>query len=122
MPPKNQSQRIDAVLAGVTADLLQDDPQSLLDNGIRVERILLEMVRPDPVQPRRVLPEVIHTAFHQNRLSPAQALRELVQLVQVAARQRGRPFNHVLELLANTDDDREDDAEPKLSPEEKLLG
>ena len=54
------------------------------------------MVRPDPVQPRRVLPEAIHFAFHSNRLTPTQALRELVQLVQIAARQRGRPFNSVL--------------------------
>ena len=62
---------------------------SFQDNSIRVERILLEMVRPDPVQPRRVLPEQLHLAFHDNRLTPTQALRELVQLVQVAARQRG---------------------------------
>jgi uncharacterized protein YukE len=100
---------------------LGDLPQTFSDNAIRVERILLEMVRPDPVQPRRVLPEHIHTAFHNNRATPTQALRELVQTVQIAARQRGRPFNSVLELLPNGDDEREDEAEVKLSPEEILL-
>ena len=79
------------------------------------------MVRPDPVQPRRVLPEAIHFAFHNNRLTPTQALRELVQLVQVAARQRGRPFNSVLELLPRADDERDEEAPPAFSPEEQLL-
>jgi hypothetical protein len=116
----NTSQ-IDDLLASVTGDLLGDMPQAFTDNSIRVERILLEMVRPDPVQPRRVLPESIHLNFHNNRVTPTQALRELVQIVQIAARQRGRPFNSVVELLPNGDDEREDDAEVKLSPEETLL-
>jgi hypothetical protein len=55
-----QSSRIDDLLASVTADLLDGDPQRFQDESIRVERILLEMVRPDPIQPRRVLPERIH--------------------------------------------------------------
>jgi hypothetical protein len=79
------------------------------------------MVRPDPVQPRRVLPEHIHVAFHNNRATPTQALRELVQTVQIAARQRGRPFNNVLELLPNADDEREEETTTALSPEETLL-
>ncbi|MBI5961801.1 MAG: hypothetical protein HY866_23895 [Chloroflexi bacterium] len=116
-----QSTRIDDLLASVTADLLDGDPQRFQDNSIRVERILLELVRPDPVQPRRVLPERIHFAFHQNRLTPTQALRELVQIVQVAARQRGRPFSSVLELLPRSDDDSEETPDVQLSPEEQLL-
>jgi hypothetical protein len=84
-----------------------------------VERILLDMVRPDPIQPRRVLPEKIHLAFHENRLTPSQALREMVQVAQVAARQRGRPFSNLLELLP--DAEREDEADVKLTPEEELL-
>jgi len=116
-----QSTRIDDLLASVTADLLAGDPQRFQDNSIRVERILLELVRPDPVQPRRVLPERIHLAFHQNRLTPTQALRELMQIVQVAARQRGRPFSNVLELLPRSDDDSEETSDVQLSPEEQLL-
>ncbi|MCK6580951.1 MAG: hypothetical protein L6Q98_22900 [Anaerolineae bacterium] len=113
--------RMDDLLASVTGDILGDLPQAFTDNSIRVERILLEMVRPDPVQPRRVLPESIHLNFHNNRVTPTQALRELVQLVQIAARQRGRPFNNVLELLPNGDDEREDEPVVNLSPEETLL-
>jgi len=121
MPPKNQTQRIDELLGGVTEELLLGNPQQFEDNSIRVERLLLEMVRPDPVQPRRVLPEQLHFAFHNNRLTPTQALKELVQLVQVAARQRGRPFNNVLELLPNPDDEGDEDQSVHLSPEEQLL-
>jgi hypothetical protein len=121
MPPKNNTHRMDDLLAGVTADLLEGNPQQFLDTSLRVERILLEMVRPDPVQPRRVLPEALHVGFHSNRLTPTQALRELVQQVQVAARQRGRPFNSVLELLPDVEGEQEDDEPTKLSPEEQLL-
>ncbi len=121
MPAKNQTQRIDELLGGVTEELLLGNPQQFEDNSIRVERLLLEMVRPDPVQPRRVLPEQLHFAFHSNRLTPTQALKELVQLVQVAARQRGRPFNNVLELLPNADDESDEDQSVHLSPEEQLL-
>jgi hypothetical protein len=73
MPPKkNDTDKLDALLASVTEDMLGDDlPQHFADNGIRVERILLEMVRPDPVQPRRVLPEQLHQKFHDNRLTPS---------------------------------------------------
>lgn len=121
MPPKNNSRRMDDLLASVTEDLLEGDPQHFHDNSIRVERILLEMVRPDPIQPRRVLPDQLHIAFHTDRLTPTQALKELVQLVQVAARQRGRPFNNVLELLPNSEDDSNDEQDTKLSPEEQFL-
>ncbi len=96
-------------------------PQAFTDNSIRVERILLEMVRPDPVQPRRVLPESIHLNFHNTRVTPTHALRELVQIVQIAARQRGRPFNNVLELLPKGDDERDEEPAVNLSPEETLL-
>ncbi|MBK8021875.1 MAG: hypothetical protein IPK19_10750 [Chloroflexi bacterium] len=117
----HDTSRIDDLLASVSGDLLGELQQSAPDTRLRVERILLELVRPDPVQPRRVLPESIHAAFHNSRLTPTQSLRELVQLVQVAARQRGRPFSSVLELLPSPDDEREDEADVKLSPEEELL-
>jgi hypothetical protein len=119
MSPKHSSRRIDDLLASVTDDLLAD-VTPLQDAGLRVERILLDLIRPDPIQPRRVLPEQVHFAFHHNELTPAQALRELIKLVQVTARQRGRPFHSVLELLPNPDRD-EDDKEVKLTPEEELL-
>jgi hypothetical protein len=121
MPPKKDSTRINDLLASVTAELVEGGLQTFQDNSLRVERILLEMVRPDPVQPRRVLPEQIRLAFHSQRLTPTQALKELIHSVQVAARQRGQPFQNVIELLPNADDEREEDNETKLSPEEQLL-
>ena len=120
MAKRNDTDKLDALLASVTDDMLGDElPQQFHDDSKKVERILLDLVRPDPVQPRRVLPERIHYAFHSNKLTPSQALRELVQIAQVAARQRGRPFNNTLELLP--DPDRDDEADTKLTPEEALL-
>lgn len=119
--PNRNTQRMDDLLASVTSDLLDDLPQNLNSNAIYVERILLEMVRPDPVQPRRVLPESIHLRFHQNQITPTQAMRELVQIVQIAARHRGRPFNNLLELLPNADDERDDEPAVNLTPEEVFL-
>ncbi|MBK9746378.1 MAG: ParB N-terminal domain-containing protein [Chloroflexi bacterium] len=118
---KGNTNRIDELLASVTTDLMGDGQAAFQDNSIRVERLLLEMVRPDPVQPRRVLPESIHLRFHNNHVTPTQALRELVQIVQIAGRQRGRPFNNVLELLPNGDEEREEETAVALSPEEQLL-
>ncbi len=109
------------LLDTITADMLGGGGFDLMqDNSLRVERLLLEMVRPDPVQPRRVLPERIYQAFHANRMTPTQALRELIQTAQLAARQNGRPFSNVLDLLGNPDDESEAEA-PQLSPEEQLV-
>ena len=110
-----------SLLDSVTADMLGGvDFQILEEQGLRVERILLEMVRPDPLQPRRVLPDSVYTAFHNNRLTPTQALRELIQSAQVAARQHGRPFTNVLDLLGNPDEESEREPQP-LTPEEQLV-
>ncbi len=73
---KGSTNRIDELLASVTTDLMGDGQAALRDNSIRVERLLLEMVRPDPVQPRRVLPESIHLRFHNNHVTPT-AWREI---------------------------------------------
>jgi len=120
MAKKNDNDKLSELLASFNGDLLKEDaPQYFNDDSIRVERILLDMVRPDPIQPRRVLPEKVHIAFHESRLTPSQALREMVQVAQVAARQRGRPFSNLLELLP--DPEREDECDIKLTPEEELL-
>lgn len=119
--PKPNIQRASDLLASVTADMIT--PGTIFeaaDGSLRVEKIILELVRPHPVQPRRVLPESIHQAFHQERLTPTQALRELIQLVQVAARQRSRPFTNVLELLSDSETE-EIDKPIEISPEESLL-
>jgi hypothetical protein len=118
MPPKN-SRRIDSLLDTIGAQLMTADPaEQLSDHQLRVEYIPADLVRPDPVQPRRVLPEAIHFAFHEDRLTPVQALRELIQIAQVAARQNGRPFGSPLDLLSSFENEEE---APKLSPEEVLV-
>ena len=119
MAKKQDTDKLSELLANFNDDLLGDDlTQHLGDDAVKVERILLDLVRPDPVQPRRVLPDRIHHAFHNNQLTPSQALRDLVQVAQVASRQRGQPFSNLLELLP---DPERDDADTKLTPEEELL-
>ncbi|MAU11844.1 MAG: hypothetical protein CL607_18605 [Anaerolineaceae bacterium] len=110
-----------SLLDSVTADMLGGgDMDFLQDNSLRVEHILLDLVRPDPLQPRRVLPDRIYCAFHAGQVTPSQAMRELIQIAQLAARQQGRPFSNVLELLGNPDADNNDEL-PPLSPEEHLI-
>jgi len=119
---RDNTSKLDALLASVTDDMLGGAViEQFQDYGLRVERILLELVRPDPVQPRRVLPERLHFAFHNNRLTPTQALRELVQSAQIAARQGGRPFDGLLDLLPSGNDETDDEAKMAPSPEESLL-
>jgi hypothetical protein len=120
MASKSHTQRIDDLLNSVTEDLISGVPQQFRDDTLRVERLLLDLVRPDPVQPRRVLPEFLHFEFHNGRMTPAQALKGLVQQAQIAARQRSRPFTNVLELLPDPDSE-EEGAAVQLSPEEQLL-
>ncbi len=119
---RDNTANIDALLASVTEEMLGGGfDLQFQEQGLRVERILLELVRPDAIQPRRVLPESIHQRFHENRLTPSQALRELVQSAQISARQRGQPFGGLLDLLPNPDDETEPDQKSKKSPEEILL-
>lgn len=111
-------------LQGLDLSILDADPNEMLMEAVeRVEYIAAELIRPDPAQPRRILPEKTYTAFHSERLTPTQALRELVHIAQVTARQNGRPFDGVLDLLPSSDYDAEsdDEAAAKLSPEEHLL-
>ena len=120
MAKKRDTDKLSELLASYNDEIVGDEyPQQFNDDSIKVERILLDLVCSDPVQPRRVLPDRIHQSFHDNRLTPTQALREVVQIAQVAARQRGRPFTNLLELLP--DPDRDDDTDTKLTPEEELL-
>ncbi len=118
---KRNTDNVDKLLASVTEEMLGDDFERIFEErGLRVERILLDLVRPDPIQPRRMLPEDIHQRFHNSRLTPSQALRELVQSAQVIARQNSRPFTNVLELLPDPEKD-DDETAFKRSPEERIL-
>src|SRR5581483_4923648 len=120
MPPRN-TRRMDSLLDTIGSQLMVADPnEQLSDHNLRVEYIPADLLRPDPVQPRRVLPEAIHFAFHEDRLTPVQALRELIQIAQVAARQNGRPFSSPLDLLSESESEDEVEA-THLSPEEVLV-
>jgi len=102
---KNNAQAGIDLLQSVTADMLNGgshDP--LQDDNLKVERILLDLVRPNPLQARRVLPDRVYRSFHAEQMTPTQALREVVRLAQIGAKQNGRPFSNVLELLGNPED------------------
>jgi hypothetical protein len=74
------------------------------------------------VQARRVLPEAIHAAFHAQQMTPVQALHELVRIAQVGARQHGRPFTSVVDLVGESPTETsEEQDEPQYTPEEQLI-
>jgi len=98
------------------------DPIAFPLASMRVDFLPITCILPDPVQARRVLPEAIHFAFHENRYTPVQALRELIRNAQVAARQNGRPFDSVADLLADQSTDEAEEANaPKYTPDELLV-
>ena len=118
---KNNANAGIELLQSVTADMLGGEGSNALqDDSLRVERILLDLVRPNPLQARRVLPDRAYHEFHAERMTPTQALRELVRVAKLAAKQHGRPFDNVLDLLGNPNDDEAADL-PTLTPVEALV-
>ena len=81
--------------------------QNLRDHGLRVERIAISLIRPDAAQPRRVLPETIHHSFHSQEITPVQALKHYIEKVRIIAREKGRPFENLLDLLTSAEDAKE---------------
>jgi hypothetical protein len=92
--------------------------QNLREHGLRVEQIAIGLIRPDAAQPRRVLPETIHQAFHNEEITPLQALKQYIEKVRIIARQHGRPFENLLDLLMSGEDI---DEASKLTPQEQDL-
>ncbi len=94
--------------------------------AVKVVEIVLDRIRPDPAQPRRVLPEVIRTEFLSGHISARQALERWEALVADEATRLGRPRPDWKTLLDRTPDDRdvEDtsvDPPGQPGPEEDLL-
>jgi len=89
---------------GLDFTLDTDQPSSANHRAMTVEHILIDLIRPDPIQARRVLPESIHLPFHEQNLTPSQALRQFIQVVQAQARDRGAPFTSVNDLLQERSD------------------
>lgn len=121
MPPKhNGPNRTLDILSSIgdQAFLGAEVMQNLREHGLRVDRIAIALIRPDAAQPRRVLPESIHRAFHSEEITPVQALKQYIEKVRIIARQKGRPFENLLDLLITGE---ESDEVIELTPPEKDL-
>lgn len=93
--------------------------------GARVIPLVLDRIRPDPAQPRRVLPEMLRNDFLSGRTNARQALEQWEALVAEEAIRRGRPRPDWRSLLERDPDDREVDmgvdAPGAPGPEEEML-
>lgn len=101
-------------------------PAEIAGRGVKVVDIVLDRIRPDPAQPRRVLPEVIRTEFLAGHINARQALERWEALVAEEATRLGRPRPDWKSLLDRNPDDRdvEDlsvDPPGQPGPEEDLL-
>ncbi len=122
MPPKKTLDLMEKALEEVITHVEQNpDHMAFPLDSARIDYIPAMLVRPDPVQARRVLPEALHYAFHAEQLTPVQALHELLRLAQLAARQHGRPFTNAIDLIAELSAEADTDNAPKYTPEETLV-
>lgn len=94
--------------------------------GLKIVRIVLDRVRPDPAQPRRVLPDPIRSEFLSGHINARQALERWEALVAEEVIKLGRPRPDWQALLDRNPEAREADpidvdppGEP--GPEEDLL-
>jgi len=103
----------------------EDTITEITGSGIKVISIVLDRIRPDPAQPRRVLPEVIRSEFLMGHMNARQALERWEALVAEEAMWLGRPRPDWKALLDRNPEDRSEDtgvdpANPP-GPEEELL-
>jgi hypothetical protein len=94
--------------------------------GVRVISLVLDRVRPDPAQPRRVLPASLRDDFTEGRISARQALERWEAIVAGEAAQMGRPRPDWLALMDRKPEDtsyESDEIDPpgQPGPEEDLL-
>ncbi len=94
-------------------------------SGLKVVDIVLDRIRPDPAQPRRVLPEMIRDEFLAGHINARQALERWEALVAEEAVNQGRPRPDWKALLTRDPEDRAEDstidAPGVPGPEEELL-
>lgn len=122
MPPKGSKGINTSALGAISGSLDflgADTPQTLAASGLQVEYIHIEMIRPDPANPRRVLPQHIYETFHNQQIRPEQALRQFVEYTKQIAKQHGRGFGSLMDLLPSTADEIEETG--NLTPEEVTL-
>jgi hypothetical protein len=93
--------------------------------GVKVMSIVLDRIRPDPAQPRRVLPEPFRREFLAGRINARQALERWEVLASAEAARLGRFRPDWKYLLERNPDDRQDDialdAPGSPGPEEDAL-
>ncbi len=93
--------------------------------GVKVISIVLDRIRPDPAQPRRVLPDLIRSEFLAGYINARQALERWEALAAAEANRLGRPRPDWKALLErNPEDHGEDltiDTPGQPGPEEELL-
>lgn len=124
---KRRSQGTRALLEELgSLDGIAEAAPDIAGKGLRVVTIVLERIRPDPAQPRRVLPEAIRAEFGAGHINARQALERWEALVAEEAARRGRPRPDWAALLNRDPDDRAEevfDTDPpgEPGPEEELL-
>lgn len=105
---------------------LAERTAEITGGGIKVVSIVLDRIRPDPAQPRRVLPESIRREFLAGHINPRQALERWEAMVAEEAARLGRPRPDWQALLERNPDDRAEDkmtvdAPGHPGPEEEAL-
>jgi hypothetical protein len=81
-----------------------DSVAEITGRGLKVVNIVLDRIRPDPAQPRRVLPDVIRNEFLMGNINARQALERWEALVAEEANRQGRPRPDWNALLARNPD------------------
>jgi hypothetical protein len=104
---------------------LADEVTEITGRGVKVVGIVLDRIRPDPAQPRRVLPENIRHEFLAGHINARQALEQWEAVVAEEAAQAGRPRPNWKALLDRVPEDRAEDididAPGQPGPEERML-
>lgn len=124
---KRRSQGTRALLEEMgSLEGIAETTPDIAGRGVRVVNIVLDRIRPDPAQPRRVLPEPIRSEFLAGHLNARQALEQWEALVAEEAARLGRPRPDWRALLERNPDDRsaetfETDPPGAPGPEEELL-
>jgi hypothetical protein len=103
-----------------------DGVADLTTKNARVVTVVLDRIRPDPAQPRRVLPESVRSEFLSGLINARQALERWEALVAEETVRLGRPRPDWKALLERNPEDRSDDTldvDPpgQPGPEEDLL-
>lgn len=87
-----------------------DSTVEIAGRGLKVLNVVLERIRPDPAQPRRVLPSAIRDEFLVGNINARQALERWEARVAEEASALGRPRPDWKSLLDRAPDDREVEA------------